>query len=782
MTRRPLRRSDEAPKGASGRAEVVGGTQPTVRGQPGGAMPPGRSRFVSNDRRDRAGLVEKAARRPSVPRFRCVAAAVLLALALVAGACSSGDDATDPLPTGGPAEPSDTQDFRVAAARDGRLVLETDAVRIDLWGDPFSMAIGDGEHPVLQRYGGPFLVREGQRIAIARAHLDAFDPDQTELAVTFTDGTEGRLALSTVTESTVAFAITPDDPTGVTEWGQSLSLQPDERVYGLTERIVGDLIDSEVEPIEAGTLDRRGEIVPMSIVPTISAYAPFHQSSAGYGMLVDGTMEGAYDIGVTDPDVLDVDFTVDPHTGGGSWHVFVGDHPTVLAEYTALTGRAPVPPDYVFRHWRGRDEFPVGEPVAYEGVLLNPAVADELEHYDELDLPPPGVFHLDRPWGTGPEGYGALEFDTERFPDPEGMLNLLQDRGSHPWVWISNWAIGARGREARRLGYLGPDTDRAIDFTNPAAAEWFRDDLTEFLASPEGSLVDGFFIDRGDEPDVASDPDDVYADGRTGAEIHNAYPVLLQENVRQVVEEARPEDGYAIARAAYTGTQGLVATWGGDTHSRDGFQIPEVPATGPSTDLGLRSVLVSIQRAAFLGLPFWGSDIGGYSEFADREVYARWIQVGALSPLMRFHGKGSDLPWDMPTQPRDDAEMTEVYSTYIRLHEALVPYLVDLAQEAHDTGLTPVRPLVFGWPGEAAAGDRWDEWSLGDDLLVAPVWRSGDRARPVWFPPGRWVDVWDPDTVIEGPTTRRVRAPLDTLPLYAAEGAEVLDAIRGALP
>ena len=72
---------------------------------------------------------------------------------------------------------------------------------------------------------------------------------------------------------------------------------------------------------------------------------------------------------------------------------------------TALTGRAPVPPDYLFRHWRGRDEFPFGEPVEYDGVLLNPAVADELRHYDELGLPPPGVFHLDRPWGTGPEGY-----------------------------------------------------------------------------------------------------------------------------------------------------------------------------------------------------------------------------------------------------------------------------------------------------------------------------------------------------------------------------------------
>lgn len=706
-------------------------------------------------------------------------------LALLAGACSGDDgERASTLPTGLPPTPLDDPEvqFRATEAHGDRLTLTTRhglAVRLD--GHPFAMAVLDADGRVMQETR-PYLVRDGGRITITRAHLDQYDGDAAVLGVRFSDGSRGVLTLSPPTTATAAFVLDPRDERGVTEWGQRIVLRPDERIYGLTERIVGDLIDSEVEPVEEGTLDRRGEVVPMSIVPTISAYAPFHQSSTGYGMLVDGTMQGTYDIGVADPDVLDVRFAVDPDTGGGSWHVFVGDHPTVLAEYTALTGRAPIPPDYVFGHWRGRDEFPVGEPVEYEGVLLNPAVADELEHYDDLDLPAPGVFHLDRPWGTGPEGYGQLEFDPERFPDPEGMLALLQDRGSHPWVWISNWAIGARGREARRLGYLGPGTDRAIDFTDPEAAAWYREALTDFLASPDGRLVDGFFIDRGDEPDVASDSDDVYADGRTGAEIHNAYPVLMQENVRQVIEASRPEDGYAIARAAYTGTQGLVATWGGDTHSRDGFQIPEVPATGESTDLGLRSVLVSIQRAAFLGLPFWGSDIGGYSEFADREVYARWIQVGALSPLMRFHGKGSDLPWDMPTRPRDDAEMTEVYGTYIRLHEALVPYLVDRAEEAHDTGLTPVRPLVFRWPDEPEAGDAWDEWLLGGDLLVAPVWRSGDRARRVWFPPGRWVDVWHPETVIEGPTTRRVRAPLDTLPLYAAEGADVLDAIRGALP
>ena len=109
-------------------------------------------------------------------------------------------------------------------------------------------------------------------------------------------------------------------------------------------------------------------------------------------------------------------------------------------------------------------------------------------------------------------------------------------------------------------------------------------------------------------------------------------------------------------------------------------------------------MLISIQRMAFIGVPYWGSDIGGYSQFNDRDLFARWIQVGAVSPLMRFHGNGSRFPWAMHTEPADDAEMVDIYSRYVRLHHALGDYFEGLADEAHETGLTIVRPLVFATP------------------------------------------------------------------------------------
>ena len=123
--------------------------------------------------------------------------------------------------------------------------------------------------------------------------------------------------------------------------------------------------------------------------------------------------------------------------------------------------------------------------------------------------------------------------------------------------------------------------------------------------------------------------------------------------------------------------------------------------------------------------------------------------------------------------------MTDIYRRYVLLHESLVPYLADLAAGGPRHRPHPGAAAGVPLARRARGRGRWDEWMLGDDLLVAPVWRSGARAREVWFPPGRWVDVFDRDTVIEGPVTRRVQAPLDVLPLYAAEGSDVLDLDRG---
>jgi len=509
----------------------------------------------------------------------------------------------------------------------------------------------------------------------------------------------------------------------------------------------------------------------MYVRPTISAYAPFYQSSKGYGLLVDGTMPGVYDVGASDPAVLSFEYEIDPQARASRYFVFAGGHYKQNDAYSRLTGRPLLPRKEVFLHWRGRDQAVIGQPVDVDGVPVNPTVADDLLNYERYDIPV-GIYHLDRPWAEGTEGYGALRFDQQRFPDARAMLEVMKRRGWASQVWVSEWVLDERATRAREQGWLAPGSERELDLTNPAAVRALEQDLRTFLDGP-GRLVDSFFVDRSEEI-VPSDADDVYHDGRNGRQIHNAYPVLLQRAVHRTLTEARGSRGWAIARAAYSGTARYSMTWGGDTHSREGVLIPEQPDTGPSTDLGLRSVLISIQRCAFIGLPYWGSDIGGYSDFGDREVFARWIEVGALSPLMRFHGKGTDAPWDMPTGPKVDQEMIDIYRRYVVLHHALADYQQRLARQAHRTGAPLVRPLVFNYPDDPNVADRWDQWLLGDDLLVAPVWQSGARSRTVYLPQGKWVDFWDRARVLEGPVELPEDAPLGEVPLFVKQGSPLL--------
>ena len=715
---------------------------------------------------------------------------VTTALAPLLGACTDEAGETTTTTTEQPAEGTPEGQWSVGdSGFDGVTDIDTGAMVLSVTAQPFSITAtrADEDVPFLEEAGGLFLVRNGQRQSVTEVTDVDDHGDSAEFTVVLADGSGGAVTLADAGRSdSVSVELTPDDPTGVTGWGERLASPPDELVYGLTERISEDYLDSEVFPAAVGSLDRRGERIEMWIEPTISGYAPFFQTSAGYGMLVDGYMPGVYDVAAADPGVIDVEFEWDPGSSSGGFHIFSGPgHATVVDAYEDLTGEPPLPPDHVWLHWRGRDEHPIGEPVEVDGVAINPTVAEDLAIYEEYEIPA-GLYRFDRPWTVGEVGFSEWRFDPERFPHAEDMLDVLSDRGWKMHVFTAPWAMGTLGEEAAEAGYLAPGSDPgggneitgvSVDFTNPEAVQWYRDNVVEFLEGPEGRYIDGFVMDRGDEPDVSSEVTDIWSDGRNGRQVHNWYPTEYARIYRDIIDEQRPEDGYLLMRAGYTGSQASVMRWGGDTHGRDGFALPEVEFTAeesPSTDKGLRSVLISMQRAAFMGTPYWGSDIGGYNGWLDPDVYARWIEVGFASPIMRFHGRDG-TPWNVPPDGRFDQELMDIYAGYIRLRHDMNDYLADTAEQASADGVPMVRPLVFAWPQESGALDRWDQWMLGDDLLVAPIWQTGQRQREVWIPPGEWVDFWDTDTTIEGPTTVTVDVPLAKLPMWVAEGSELLE-------
>ena len=144
----------------------------------------------------------------------------------------------------------------------------------------------------------------------------------------------------------------------------------------------------------------------------------------------------------------------------------------------------------------------------------------------------------------------------------------------------------------------------------------------------------------------------------------------------------------------------------------------------------------------------------------------------AFSGVMEIGGKGARAPWNMPTAPAYDQEMIDIYRRYTQLRVTLQPYIVAAAQDA-STGLPIVRPMPFYDRRDRRLADRWDQYFFGPDLIVAPVWKIGERRRTVYFPRGRWRSYWDPTHAYSGPRTVTFDVPLDTILVFERDGAIV---------
>jgi len=673
----------------------------------------------------------------------------------------------------------------------GLVRVATGAVVAEVRRSPFRLSLLAGRKVLVreQTGGGLFYERAGVVHALGDVRAARPTADGAQLDVETDEGSLATVTLRFLTRRTLEVSLDPPDAATVSAAGERLRSPAKERLYGLTERLrdapvlaagVIDVPRDDIDPPEVGSLDRRGETVEMRILPTFSVYAPFYQSSLGYGLAVAGTTFGVFDLAKTDPATVRFRFETGtaPEAKRLVFELFAGpDYRTILDEYTGVVGRPIVPPSWAFLHWRWRDELHLGAPAMLDGTPVNAELANDVLMYDALGIPP-GVYLFDRPVLTGEYGFGRWAWDEVRLPNPDAMLQSLKRRGYHLMIWSSMWACGNTpgddGVEAQALGYLVPGPGGPphcadaggmsfiVDVTNPAAQTWWRDKVAAFVRAYG---IQGIKLDRGEEH-IPSEATDVWADGRTGREVRNAYPTLQAKIHHDALASAFGDDFLLVSRPAYSGTQQWSTFWGGDIPGSTNF------GSGPGTDLGLRSAIISQQRAAFMGIPIWGSDTGGYYEFKDREVFARWIEFSAFSGFMEIGGHGTHAPWMMDTTPAYDTEMIDIYRRYTKLRVTLQSYIVAAASEA-SAGMPIVRPMPFADRKDRKLEDLWDQYLFGPDLLVAPVWKVGQRSRTVYFPRGKWRSYWDASQVFEGRRTVTVDVPLDTIPVFVRAGADV---------
>ncbi len=567
------------------------------------------------------------------------------------------------------------------------------------------------------------------------------------------DRTPFRLRLKDST-GTVRFADEPNDrdirggyhhfPTGHARglrW-LTVGLKPDEALFGLGEHF--------------GALNRRGQAFASWTVDAFGvrsdrAYknVPLLVSSEGYGVFFDMTGPLYYELGQASVAAWQATARAD-HLRA---YLIVGDGiAAIMQAYHRLTGAPGVPPDWSFGFWisrwgyRNRDEvMTVARRMREEKV-------------------PCDVIHIDPYWMRHHEGHhGDLEWDESAFPDPKGMIAELKALGFKLSLWESPYVpLDSEMRaEGERKGFLlrakdgsGPalvhgfaKPSAAVDFTNPEAVEWFKAKNRKLLEMGVAVIKTDFAEDM---------PDDaVPHDGTPAEQLHNLYPLLYQQAVFETTQEVH---GYGLiwGRSGYAGSQRYPVHWGGDP----GCTFDDMAASlrGALSWILSGAAFASFDMGGFFGIPV-GTDP------PSPELYVRWSQMGLLFSHARAHGNVA------PREPWAYGEPAlSIFRRYAQLRYRLLPYLYAAARRAPQ-GVPLARPLVYDHPSDLTTWHIDDEYFLGPDLLVAPMFEPRGR-RDIYLPAGGWYDFWT-DQRFDGARWITYDAELETLPLFVRAGAVI---------
>ncbi len=490
---------------------------------------------------------------------------------------------------------------------------------------------------------------------------------------------------------------------------------------------------------------------------------PYWLDARGFGVALETEARVSVDVCAADTDVL----RVAVHSGQPADLVlFHGPSARdVIREVGDQFGRSQAPPAWGFGPW-------VGIQGGQDDVL---AEADALE---AAQVPFTALWAQD--W-TGKRGFVTsgddvgVQYrwtaDDELYPDLAGMISTLHDRGirflgyANPFVQLDlpdhaqdmiDMGLVALDANGEPYEFTSPAASRAVspDFTNPATAEYIKGFLRAMITTYG---MDGWMADFGEWAPV----DAVLSTGRDPMLAHNTFPAEWHRLSREVFEEERPDGDWAVfTRSGWAGEQGVAQiVWIGDQ------EADFLPSDG------LPTVVPAMLNLGLTGMPFVTHDIAGFSGGpSTKELWLRWCELGAFTPIMRTHeGLKRSLNWNWD----GDAETTAHFRRFARIHELLLPELLELAEAAASSSLPILRHLTLVFPDDVASRTVADQFMLGDTLLVAPVVTEGATTKQVYLPPGTWFHVWT-GTMYTGGQSVVVDAPIGQPPVFS-RGADRAD-------
>ena len=568
-------------------------------------------------------------------------------------------------------------------------------------------------------------------------------------------GDRGRLTLRIAQGPTAeSTAITVEAPEGVDAVGMPIACDPEASFLGFGAQYEqtdqrGEIFDLWVE--EQG-IGRDGSLWFLAGGRHDTYFPmPYYLDARGFGLVVDVDARVLVDLCATDADTAWIEAE-----GPTSFTMLALHGPTprdVVRELGDIFGRPETIPDWAFGPWMG-----------IQGGQQ--AVLDEADALDAAMIPYTALWAQD--W-TGLRAFVANLIgvnyrwvpDTSHYPDLAGLTDTLHARGkrflgyANPFVMMNldHWAdmssmdllIGAPG--GGPYVFSTPAGEGSLpDLTNPLARAYVTSAFTDMV---DVYGMDGWMCDFGEWLPT----DAVLSDASSPVAGHQTYPNAWHDLCRTVADERTGGDYATFSRSGWLGAQGTTQiAWIGDQEADDSL-----------TD-GLPTVVPALLSLGLSGVPFVTHDIAGFSGGPrTKTLFMRWTELGAFTTVMRTHeGLMRATNWDW----HDDAETEAHFRRFARIHEALVPLLHDLAIEASQTSMPPMRHLALVFPDDVSVRGTSDAFMLGDALLVAPITREDETSRSVYLPAGTWYHVWTGEMHV-GPITLEVLAPMGSPPVFS---------------
>ncbi|WP_121356257.1 TIM-barrel domain-containing protein [Flavisolibacter nicotianae] len=447
----------------------------------------------------------------------------------------------------------------------------------------------------------------------------------------------------------------------------------------------------------------------------------------------------------------------------------------VIAGYRKLTGKATLLPKWTFGFWQSRERYKTQK-----------EIMDVVEEFRKRRIP---LDNIVEDWSYWKQAeWGSQEFDEERFPNAESMIQALHNQ-YHAHFMISVWPkfyegipnytdfnnkgwlykrnIADRQRDWIAQGYIST----FYDPFNPAAQKGFWDLLNKKLYTKG---VDAWWMDAS-EPDILSNVSPqkrkeqmVGLYNGPAAAYLNAYPMQNAKGIYEGQRGTNPNTRvFILTRSAFAGQQRYAAaTWSGDIASR-WHDMKDQIAAGTNFSMS--------------GSPYWTMDIGGFAverryerpneeDLEEwRELNTRWFQFGTFVPLFRAHGQFPYREIFNIAPETHPAYQSMLY--YNKLRYRLLPYIYSLAGAAYHNDGTLMRGLVMDFPKDTAVNNINDQYLFGPSLLINPVINYKQLSREVYLPKGAgWFDLYN-GTFVSGGNRINADATYERMPVYVKAGS-----------